>query len=182
MCWSMPPFHQRGSELAAAPMPPPRVIRANLTFSFRCSKRADAPGGVDVALNGVIASATRSIQSRVAAQRSRNSAKDDPYRRSESIPSPLLVRMMPSPFTVHGSGETRPGPQLGRRINAKFNRDDSIAGPDRHFGGNCADGWFAKSIRTTSIDDPGQANAAGGTGRPPPTAGRSSALGERPDG
>ena len=40
----------------------------------------------------------------------------------------------------------------------------------------------AKSIRTTSIDEPGQAIAAGGTGRPPPTAGRSSALGEEPDG
>jgi len=52
----------------------------------------------------------------------------------------------------------------------------------RHFGGDCADGWFAKSIRTTSIDEPGQAIAAGGTGRPPPTAGRSSALGEEPDG
>ena len=60
--------------------------------------------------------------------------------------------------------------------------DDSVAGPDRHFGGDCADGLFAKSIRTTSIDEPGQAIAAGGTGRPPPTAGRSSALGEEPDG
>jgi hypothetical protein len=44
------------------------------------------------------------------------------------------------------------------------------------------DGWFAKSIRTTSIDEPGQAITAGGTGRPPPTEGRSSALGEEPDG
>ena len=35
---------------------------------------------------------------------------------------------------------------------------------------------------TTSIDEPGQAIAAGGTGRSPPTAGRSSALGEEPDG
>jgi hypothetical protein len=39
-----------------------------------------------------------------------------------------------------------------------------------------------KSIRTTFIDEPGQAIAAGGAGRPPPTAGRSSALGEKPDG
>ncbi len=52
--------------------------------------------------------------------------------------------------------------------HAKADHDDSVAGPDRHFGGDCADGWFAKSIRTTSIDEPGQAIAAGGTGRPPP--------------
>jgi hypothetical protein len=32
------------------------------------------------------------------------------------------------------------------------------------------------------IDEPGQAIAAGGTGRPPPAARRSSALGEKPDG
>jgi chromosome partitioning protein len=31
----------------------------------------------------------------------------------------------------------------------------SVAGPGRHFGGDCADGWFAKSSRT-SIDGPGQ--------------------------
>ena len=66
--------------------------------------------------------------------------------------------------------------------HAKADHDDSVAGPDRHFGGDCADGWFAKSIRPTSIDEPGQAIAGGGTGRPPPTAGRSSALGEEPDG
>src|ERR1700738_683860 len=67
--------------------------------------------------------------------------------------------------------------------HAKVNRDDSIAGPGRHFGGDCADGWFAKSIRTTSIDEPGQEIAAGGcTGRPPPDARRSSALGKKPDG
>src|SRR5258706_9218927 len=54
--------------------------------------------------------------------------------------------------------------------HAKADHDDIVAGPDRQFGGDCADGWFAKSIRTTSIDEPGQAIAAGGTGRPPPTA------------
>ena len=66
--------------------------------------------------------------------------------------------------------------------HAKADNDYSLASPDRHFGGDWADGWFAKSIRITSIDEPGQAITAGGTGRPPPTEGRSSALGEEPDG
>ena len=63
--------------------------------------------------------------------------------------------------------------------HAKFDRNDSIAGPGRHFGGNFADRRFAKSIRTTSVvDELGQAIGARGTGRPPPAARRSSALGE----
>jgi hypothetical protein len=45
--------------------------------------------------------------------------------------------------------------------HAKADLDASVAGPDRQFGGDCADGWFAKSIRTTSIDEPGEAIAAG---------------------
>src|SRR5580704_620337 len=77
------------------------------------------------------------------------------------------------------NGERAPTREIHR---AKADHDDSVAGPDRHFGGDCADGWFAKSIRTTSIDEPGQAIAAGGSDRPPPTAGRSNALGEKPDG
>lgn len=63
--------------------------------------------------------------------------------------------------------------------HAKADHDGSVADPDRHFGGDCADGWFAKSIRVTSIDKP--ATDPGGTGRPPPTAVRPSALGEKPD-
>src|ERR1700682_2156878 len=67
--------------------------------------------------------------------------------------------------------------------HAKADHDYSVASFDRHFGGDCADGWFAKSIRTTSIGEPGQAIAAAGcTGRPPPAARRSSALGKKPDG
>src|SRR6202042_1348821 len=66
--------------------------------------------------------------------------------------------------------------------HAKADHDYSVARPDRHFGGDWAGGWFAKSIRTTSIDEPGQAITAGGTGRPSPTARRSSAPGEEPDG
>jgi hypothetical protein len=56
--------------------------------------------------------------------------------------------------------------------HAKADRDVSVAGLDRYFGGDCANGWFGKFIRTTSsIDEPGQPIAAG-TSRPPPTAGR----------
>src|SRR5882757_8180893 len=60
--------------------------------------------------------------------------------------------------------------------HAKVDHDDSVAGPGRHFRGDCADGWFAKPSRT-SIDELGAAIAAGRrTGRPPPAARRSSAL------
>jgi hypothetical protein len=55
------------------------------------------------------------------------------------------------------------GPPTREIHHAKADHDDSVAGPDRHFGGDCADDWFAKSIRTTSIDELGQAIAAGGT-------------------
>jgi hypothetical protein len=34
------------------------------------------------------------------------------------------------------------GAQLGRPMMRKFDHDDSVAGPDRCFGGDCADGWF----------------------------------------
>jgi hypothetical protein len=66
--------------------------------------------------------------------------------------------------------------------HAKADHDYSLARPDRHFGGGWADGWLTKSIRTISIDEHGQSITAGGAGRPPPTAGRSSARREEPDG
>src|SRR5882757_1707764 len=66
--------------------------------------------------------------------------------------------------------------------HAKVDHDDSVAGPGRYFGGDCSDGWFAKSIRT-SIDQLGPEITAGcRTGWPPTAARRSSALGEKPDG
>ena len=52
------------------------------------------------------------------------------------------------------------GPTLETH-HAKADHDDSVAGLDRHFRGDCADGWFAKSIHTTSIDEHGQAIAPG---------------------
>src|ERR1700736_4471236 len=64
--------------------------------------------------------------------------------------------------------------------HAKIDHDDSVAGPCRQFGGDCAAGWFAKSSRT-SVDELGPAIAAGGTGGAPPAACRPSALGEKPD-
>jgi hypothetical protein len=81
------------------------------------------------------------------------------------------------PVTIDGKGvPTRETHQ------AKIDHDDSVAGPGQHFGGDCADGWFAKSSRT-SIDELGPAISSGcRTGRPPPAARRSSALGEKPDG
>jgi hypothetical protein len=36
----------------------------------------------------------------------------------------------------------------------KLIANDSLAGPGRHFGGDSADGWFAKSSGT-SIGEPG---------------------------
>src|ERR1700716_3655436 len=63
----------------------------------------------------------------------------------------------------------REGAPTRETHHAKVDHDDSVAGPGRHFGGDCADGWFAKSSRT-SIDEPGPAIAAGSTGRAPPAA------------
>ncbi|MGB6400150.1 MAG: hypothetical protein WBF73_31375 [Bradyrhizobium sp.] len=40
--------------------------------------------------------------------------------------------------------------------HAKVDHDDSVAGPGRHFGGDCADGWFAKSSRTPSTNPDNQ--------------------------
>jgi hypothetical protein len=80
------------------------------------------------------------------------------------------------------------GPPARETHHAKVDHDPSVAGPDRHFGGDSADGWFAKygwfaKSSRTSIDELGPAIAAGSrTGRPPPAARRSSALGEKPDG
>ena len=62
--------------------------------------------------------------------------------------------------------------------HAKADHDYSVAGRDRHFGGDWADGWFVKSIRNISIDEPEQAIAARGTARPPPTAARPGAHAE----
>jgi hypothetical protein len=76
----------------------------------------------------------------------------------------------------------REGAPTWETHHAKVNDDDSVAGPGRYFGGDCSDGWFAKSIRT-SIDELGPAITAGcRTGWPPTAARRSSALGEKPDG
>src|SRR5260370_5332425 len=36
-----------------------------------------------------------------------------------------------------------------RETYAKVDHDDSVAGPGRHFGRDCAAGWFAKSTRTS---------------------------------
>jgi hypothetical protein len=63
---------------------------------------------------------------------------------------------------------------------AKVDHYDSVAGPGRHFGGDCAAGWFVESSRTP-INELGPAIAAGGTGGTPPAARRPSALGEKPD-
>ena len=38
--------------------------------------------------------------------------------------------------------------------HAKADHDDSVAGPDRHFGGDCADGWFAKSSAPPQLTNP----------------------------
>ena len=38
--------------------------------------------------------------------------------------------------------------------HAKADHDYSVAGRDRHFGGDWADGWFVKSDRNISIDEP----------------------------
>jgi hypothetical protein len=38
-------------------------------------------------------------------------------------------------------------PQLGETHDAKVDRDDSFAGTGRHFGGDCAEGWY--------VDEPG---------------------------
>src|SRR6202022_587903 len=58
----------------------------------------------------------------------------------------------------------------------------NVCGRGPHVGGDCPCGWFAKSSRTF-IDELGPAIIAGcRTGRPPPAARRSSALGEKPDG
>ena len=46
------------------------------------------------------------------------------------------------------------GPTLETQ-RAKVDHDDSVAGPRRYFGGDCADDGFAKSSRTS--DEPGQA-------------------------
>jgi len=51
------------------------------------------------------------------------------------------------------------GPTLETQ-RAKVDHDDSVAGLGRHFRGDCADGWFAKTSRT-SIDELGAAIAAG---------------------
>src|SRR5258705_490901 len=51
------------------------------------------------------------------------------------------------------------GPTLETE-HAKADHDDSVAGPGRHFRGDCADGWFAKPSRT-SIDELGAAIAPG---------------------
>jgi hypothetical protein len=51
------------------------------------------------------------------------------------------------PVTIHGKGVP-----TWETHQAKIDHDDSVAGPGQHFGGDCADGWFAKSNRT-SIDE-----------------------------
>jgi hypothetical protein len=65
-----------------------------------------------------------------------------------------------------------------RDHHAEVDHDDTVAAPGRRFGGECADGWFAKSS-CASIDEPAQPiGAEWRTGRPPPAAHRSSAFGE----
>jgi hypothetical protein len=65
--------------------------------------------------------------------------------------------------------------------HAKVDHDNSVAGPSRHFAGDCPGGWFAKSSHTSS-DELGPTIAADCcAGRSPPAARRSSALGERSD-
>src|SRR4030088_1250296 len=66
-----------------------------------------------------------------------------------------------------------------QRIWQRF-QDSSAPAAAHSRGGDCADGGFAKPSRTF-IDELGPAIAAGCTGRPPPAARRSSALGEKPD-
>jgi hypothetical protein len=78
--------------------------------------------------------------------------------------------------------DDRKGDPTRETHHAKVDDDDSVPDPGRHFGGDGADGWFAKSSRT-SIGELGPAIATGRrTCRPPATARRSSALGEKPDG
>jgi hypothetical protein len=81
----------------------------------------------------------------------------------QNVSLPHLVIEFPVTMIVRGAPtrETR---------HAKFDDDDNVPAPSRQFGGDGADGWFAKSSRT-STDELGPAIATGRrTYRPPTTA------------
>src|SRR5258708_40028362 len=66
--------------------------------------------------------------------------------------------MLAAPCDRASPHHDREGAPTRETHHAKVNHDDSFAGSGRHFGGNCADGWFTKSSRT-SIDEAGPAIA-----------------------
>ena len=80
----------------------------------------------------------------------------------------------PKSSSVAHNDKTIQNLECDRRQNKEVDRRDAV-------GGGCANGWFGKIICASSIDEPGQPIAAG-AGRPPPTAGRSSARREEPAG